>query len=122
MKTIIAGILAHTLAASALAAPLQADIGCRPAAAGAAYDCLIKLAQAGTRAPVTAAQFTVSADMPSMPMAHNIRPVTAVATGEPGVYRARLVLEMPGRWNVKLRISSPVQDLIGKMVEFPEPR
>ena len=62
------------------------------------------------------AKIVVGADMPSMPMAHNVRPVTATATGEPGVYRARIELEMYGEWALSLEVSGPTRDkLIHKM-------
>lgn len=102
---------------------LRADIACHKVAeadTGPLYDCVIKLIETRTRAPVSEAKFTVSADMPSMPMAHNFRPVIASAAGEPGIYRVRLALEMYGSWMIKLHISSPIQDQIGKKIEFME--
>lgn len=122
MKSTAIGALAYLLAGSALAAPLTADIECRPAGQGPVYDCLIRLADAKTRAPVPNAKFTVSADMPSMPMAHNLRPVPAAPGAQPGTYRVRLALEMHGAWTLKLRVSSPVQELVRKNMDFPDPR
>jgi hypothetical protein len=121
MKLTAIGALAYALAGSAFAEPLKADIECHSAGRGPVYDCMIRLADANTRAPVPNAKFTVSADMPSMPMAHNLRPVPAAASTEPGVYRVRLALEMYGAWTLRLRISSPVQDQIRKNMDFPEP-
>jgi hypothetical protein len=48
--------------------------------------------------------------MPSMPLAHSVRPVTATPGAAPGEYRFRLALEMRGEWAVKLRLSGPVRD------------
>ena len=118
----IVGTLGWTLAFSAFAGAINADIECRSAGSGPVYDCLIKLADLHTRAPVAGAKFTVSADMPSMPMAHNVKPVAAVPNGEPGAYRARLALEMPGTWNVKLRLSAPTQGQIVKKIDFFDAR
>jgi hypothetical protein len=56
--------------------------------------------------------------MPSMPMAHNLKPVKALPGKNPGEYRARLELEMHGEWAVKLRISGPVRDQIVKKMRF----
>ncbi|HSK42108.1 MAG TPA: FixH family protein [Arenibaculum sp.] len=118
MKRILAGALFLVLAAPAAAEPLEADIRCRPAGTGPVYDCAITLADPGTGSPVSDAQFTVGADMPSMPMAHNVRPVAAVPAGEPGTYHARLALEMHGTWTVKLLVSAPVQARIHRSLDF----
>lgn len=119
MRSIIVTVLVYALATPALAGALRADVDCRPAAdAGLVFDCTIRLADAQTREPVSDAEFTVGADMPSMPMAHNVRPVKAVPGDTPGVYRARLELEMYGTWMLKLRLSDPVQDQIHTKVEF----
>lgn len=104
--------------AAALATDWRADIDCRPAGDGPVFDCTIRLTDARTRTPISGAQFTVGADMPSMPMAHNIRPAPAVPTTEPGVYRAPLALDMYGTWTVKLVISRPVHDQIRKTIEL----
>ncbi|KVO57024.1 FixH family protein [Burkholderia stagnalis] len=110
-------VLATALPAAHAAAP-DARIACKPAGAAYAYDCAIDLADPRTRAPVDGARFTVTADMPSMPMAHNITPVDAAPDGQPGRYRARLALEMDGVWLVKLTFSVPVRDRVVRRVRF----
>ena len=50
------------------------------------YDCVIRLKRAGQ--PLTGADITVGADMPSMPMAHNVKPVKAKPGKAPGEYLA----------------------------------
>jgi len=130
-----AGVLLSCLAAATAAAaaePLAADIRCDPAGAGPVYagpvyagpvyDCVIALADPGTGAPVSGAQFTVRTDMPSMPMAHAMRPVAALPADRPGAYRVRLALEMYGTWTVKLRLSKPVHDQIDRRMDFFESR
>jgi len=107
--------------AAARSQSIQADVACRPAAEHLAYDCTIRLSQAGTGAPVKDAAFTVTADMASMPMAHNVRPVTGTAAGEPGIYRAQLHLEMGGTWTVNLQLSKPTRDRITRTIDFHEP-
>ena len=59
------------------------------------YDCMITLEGKTSGTPIAEAEFTVGADMPSMPGAHNIRPVPAEPHGTPGTYRARITLDMP---------------------------
>ena len=84
------------------------------------YDCIIKLSNARTSAPLEQATVTVGADMPSMPMAHNVRPVIAKATGTPGEYQARLALEMFGDWAVRLKIGGPCAISWCEMKSFNE--
>ncbi|RQP94663.1 hypothetical protein DF107_35120 [Burkholderia stagnalis] len=110
-------VLATALPAAHAAAP-DARIACKPAGAANAYDCAIDLADPHTRIPIDGALFTVTADMPSMPMAHNITPVDATPDGQPGRYRARLALEMDGVWLVKLTFSAPVRDRVVRRVRF----
>jgi hypothetical protein len=74
------------------------------------YDCVIHLIR--DNGPLEGAQVSVSADMPSMPMAHSVKPVKATPGKTAGEYRARLDLEMPGEWAVKLRLSGPVRDVL----------
>jgi hypothetical protein len=87
---------------------IEASMHCMPTGTDFVYDCMIKLTRGG--APLPGAQITVGADMPSMPMAHSVKPVNAKAGGTAGEYHARLRLEMHGEWAVKLRLSSPVRD------------
>lgn len=91
-----------------IAQKLDGKLECKYAGTDFVYDCTITLQRGGQ--PLSGAQVTVGADMPSMPMAHNIKPVKATPTGTPGEYRARLDLEMTGEWAVKLRIAGPVRD------------
>ena len=70
---------------------------------------------------MTGVEVTVGADMPSMPMAHNVKPVKAVPGSEPGTYRARIELEMHGDWAVKVDLAGPVRDRIVKSMRF-EPK
>ena len=74
------------------------------------YDCLIRISQGGK--PLSGAEVRVGADMPSMPMAHNVKPVKARPGKAPGEYRATLDLDMTGEWTVKLRLSGAVRDVL----------
>jgi hypothetical protein len=98
------------LPAPALAQRAQAELACRPTGTDYVYDCVIRLERAGQ--PLAGAEISVGADMPSMPMVHNVKPVKAKPGKAPGEYRARLDLEMQGEWAVKLRLSGPVRDQI----------
>jgi hypothetical protein len=107
------------LAAAPVAAAerLRADLACAPVAnAELDYDCTIKLSDAAGK-PVEGADLSVGADMPSMPLAHNVAPVKAKASA-PGIYEARLALEMHGVWAVKLRLGPPRNDQIVRRLRF----
>lgn len=108
-------ILACAPAVAAAQAP-KADLACKATGADFVYDCTIRLSRGGK--PLEGVQLTVGADMPSMPMAHNVKPVKATAAQAPGEYRAKLDLEMLGVWAVKLRLSGPVRDQLVLHYEF----
>jgi hypothetical protein len=110
------------LASPAFAQRLAADVECAPTKHDLVYDCRIALTDAASGKPVPGADFSVGADMPSMPMAHNVSPVKAQPAGEPGRYAARLELEMYGEWALKLTVRRPMRDVIVKKLEFREPR
>ena len=100
----------------AFAQRLQGELDCKPTRTDFIYDCIVNLARNGQ--PLSGAQITVGADMPSMPMAHNVKPVKAQAAQAPGEYRAKLDLEMLGVWAVKLRLAGPVRDQLILHYEF----
>jgi hypothetical protein len=102
----------------ALAQRAQAELACTPTKTDFVYDCTIRLARGGQ--PLPGAQITVGADMPSMPMAHNVKPVKARPGKAPGEYSASLDLEMLGEWAVKLRLAGPVKDQLVLLYEFDE--
>jgi hypothetical protein len=106
------------LAFSAHAQGIKADLDCRFTGTDFVYDCVIRLARAG--APLAGAEISIGADMPSMPMAHNLKPVKAKPGKKPGDYEARLDLEMAGEWAVKLRLSGPVRDQLVLHYEFDD--
>lgn len=58
-------------------------------------------------APLSGGKIVLSASMPSMPMAHSIRPVVAASIEKPGEYRGTLKLEMLGVWAIQADISKP---------------
>jgi hypothetical protein len=114
-----AALLTAAGAATALAADrAKATVDCKPAGDKFAYDCVIKLSNARSAAPIEKAELTVGADMPSMPMAHNVKPVLAKPTGRPGEYEARLQLEMFGNWAVRLKVEGALRDQVVVMKNF----
>ena len=102
----------------AVAQRAHGELACKPAKTDFIYDCTIKLARNGK--PLAGAQVTMGADMPSMPMAHNVKPVKAKPGRTPGEYEAKLDLEMLGEWAVKLRLAGPVKDQLILHYEFDE--
>jgi len=116
---VMAAIAICLLAGSALAQlRAKADVACRPAGVTLEYDCTIKLTNARTNEPLSGVTLTVGADMPSMPMMHNVRPVKAAPGADSGTYQARLVLEMHGDWAVQLNLSGPVRDRVVANIRF----
>src|SRR6266850_2568198 len=49
-----------------------------------------------------------------------MKPVRARPGKGPGEYLVRLDLDMPGEWDVKLRLSAPVRDQVVLRYEFDE--
>ena len=99
-----------------LAQTSQADLRCAPTGEDFVYECTLMLTRGGK--PLERAEVTVGADMPAMPMAHNVRPSKARPGTKPGEYRFRLDLEMLGEWAVKLRLGGPVRDQLILHYEF----
>ncbi len=88
-----------------------AEIDCEPTAESLVYSCTITVTGRKSAEPVLADTLTVKADMPSMPMAHNLRPVAAMpVTGEPGRYMAVLELEMHGEWALAVEVNGETAD------------
>jgi hypothetical protein len=121
MKRLL-GLAALAVAAGpAWAQRIAADVDCTPTPRDLVYDCRIALKDARTGQPVSGAEISVGADMPSMPMAHNVRPVKAKAGSVPGAYEVRIQLEMFGEWALRLNVRGPARDVIVKKLDFREP-
>jgi hypothetical protein len=100
---------------------MGAEVNCMRVGKSMAYDCVLVLLGKTSGQPIQGAAIVVGADMPSMPLAHNVKPVKAEPTGNPGEYKFRVELAMHGEWALKLRLSKPRQDLIvHKMMFKPE--
>ena len=118
MKIFAIAIALLLAALPAHAQRANGKIDCKATGKDFVYDCTIRLTQAGK--PLTGAKVTLGADMPSMPMAHNVRPSNAVPGSAPGEYHAKLDLEMLGEWAVKIRLDGPVKDLLILHYSFDE--
>lgn len=94
----------------------EAELRCKASGEDFVYDCSIMLRRGDQ--PLAGVEVTMSADMPSMPMAHSVRSARATPGTKPGEYKARLDLEMPGEWAIKLRLDGPVRDLLVLHYEF----
>jgi hypothetical protein len=116
MILLFAALLASPAAAQAVRA--KADVGCASAGKALLYDCTIRLTNARSGAALSGVTVTVGADMPSMPGAHNVRPVKAIEQAEKGTYKVQLELEMHGDWAVRLDLSGPLRDRVIAMLRF----
>ena len=123
-------MIRHSLAAAALLAAsfpaaaqerMGAEVSCTQVGTTMAYDCVLMLKGRNSGQPIQGAAILVGADMPSMPMAHNVKPVKAEPTGKPGEYKFRITLEMHGEWALKIRLAKPRQDLIVHKMMFAKP-
>ena len=122
MRIFIAGAtLSALLMASGAALAderVAADVSCTATAEKLTYDCMIMLKGRKSGDPVEGAGVVVKADMPSMPLAHNVRPVKAAAGSMPGHYTATLELEMLGEWALTLDVSGPTRDRVVTKLHF----
>jgi len=120
----IAVILASAVCLAPLALAQErmgAEVSCTQVGTTMAYDCVLMLKGRTSGQPIQGAAVVVGADMPSMPMAHNIKPVKAEPTGKAGEYKFRITLEMHGEWALKIRLAKPRQDLIVHKMMFAKP-
>jgi hypothetical protein len=121
MKRALALMLLGAAPTAALAQRLDAEVDCKPTKHDLVYDCRFVLKEAKTGKLVSGAELAVGADMPSMPMAHNVKPVKAAPSAAPGEYTARIELEMFGEWALKLDVRKPMRDRIVKKFDAREP-
>ena len=123
-RVLAAAAVMTCLPGTAGAAEIRAktDVACRPAADRLQYDCIVRLTNARTNEPLIGVTLMIGADMPSMPMMHNVRPVQATAGTELGTYQVRLELEMHGDWALQLNLSGPVRDRVVTIIRFDPDR
>ena len=89
----------------------SAQVECAATDVRLAYDCIITLTNKTTGHAIKDAEFTVSADMTSMPGAHAIKPVGVMNHGM-GMYHVQLVLEMYGEWALTMDFTQPNRDRV----------
>lgn len=107
---------------AAAARRVTAEVRCQGVGDGLTLDCQVQLRDRATQQPLSGATVVGSADMPSMPLAHRVQPVTATAVdGSPGLYRLALRVEMYGSWAVHLRVSGPVSDEVVHVQDVRKP-
>ena len=95
--------------ASAESGRPRVELKCVSIGTGPLLECLVKT-QHRDGSPLEGAHVTLGALMPSMPMAHTIKPARATPTGNAGEYKGTLELEMSGVWTVEVSFSTPVKD------------
>jgi YtkA-like protein len=101
-----------------LAQEPRAELRCKPTSTDYVYDCTIRLTR--EKKPLPVLGVTVGADMPSMPKAHEVKPVKAKPGRFPGTYEASLDLEMLGEWAVTLDLGGPVNGRLVLLYDFDE--
>ena len=113
----VAGALALILCSAHAAEKKSAKVECTPSEEKLVYDCMVMLSGKKSGDMIANAEFTVGADMPSMPMAHNVEPVAAHNAGN-GMYHVHITLEMYGEWALKLEFTKPHRDLVVTKLVF----
>jgi hypothetical protein len=93
------------------------DVSCAPAGSPLRQRCSVRLTDRRTGGAVPGATVTLHADMPSMPLAHGVRPVPARPGPGAGTYEGTLDLEMAGRWVVAVRVTGPVNDQVTHVLD-----
>ena len=96
----------------------DADVVCDETAVPLQYSCTIEVHERSSGRPLTDAKIVINADMPDMPMAHNVAPVIAMESETPGLYQATLLLEMRGSWVLRLSVSGPMRDIVVVKMDF----
>lgn len=87
----------------------RVELQCRSFGMGPLLECTVDL-QRRDGTPLDGARVTLGALMPSMPMAHSVKPVRAAPTGRPGQFRGTLELEMLGVWAVEVDVTGALRD------------
>lgn len=119
MLALAAGLMYPTVVTQAETSRPRAELKCVSFGTGPYLECLVKV-QRRDGTPWDGVQLKLGAFMPSMPMAHSIKPVKAISTGAPGEYKATLELEMSGVWTVEVEFSAPVRDKVARNLRIIE--
>ena len=84
MRLVIAGVVLLVVTSPAASQPTRAELVCAATATALVYDCTVRLSRGGQ--PLDGVEIVAGADMPSMPMTHNVRQVAAAPGPAPGEY------------------------------------
>ena len=117
---LIAGLLA-LVPAIALAAGERpmVKVECKPTEDKLVFHCTFEVMGKKSHEPIEGAAFKVNADMPTMPLAHNVRPIRPEpVAGTPGRYEGKIEVEMLGEWTIKMTFDEPVRDIVIEKVTF----
>ena len=98
----------------------RVDVACEPTNERLIYACTFHVVGRKSGEAIDDADFSVSADMPSMPMAHNVRPIAPERMAKPGAYHGKIHLEMMGEWALKMTFKKPVRDIVIEKMMFGE--
>lgn len=97
----------------------RVQVQCKSTDDNLVYHCIFKVTGKKSHEPIEGAAFKVNADMPTMPMAHNVRAIKPEPIkGKPGVYQGTLQLEMRGEWALKMTFKKPVRDIVVQKLMF----
>ncbi len=119
LLVLVAALLPALFPAAAQSRRPQVDLACEAHGMGPLLDCTVRLRASDGR-PLTGATVTLGATMPSMPMAHTVKPVRALPTAAPGEYRGQLTLEMSGAWAIEIDLAGPVRDRVVRVLMAEE--
>ena len=115
-----AGLLA-LVPAIALAAGERpmVKVECKPTEDKLVFHCTFEVMGKKSHEPIEGAAFKVNADMPTMPLAHNVRPIRPEpVAGTPGRYEGKIEVEMLGEWTIKMTFDEPVRDIVIEKLTF----
>ena len=101
---------------SLFAAPIKTETSCKKTDVRLQYYCLV-IVKKGVE-HINNAEVMVGADMPSMPMAHNVKPVKVDKSNKDGEYKFVIRLEMLGGWKFIYNFTKPERDKIFEKLDF----
>ena len=94
-------------------------VECAPTDEKLVFHCTFDVMGRKSHQPIEGAAFKVNADMPTMPLAHNVRPMRPEpVAGKAGTYEGKIELEMLGEWALKLTFDAPVRDIVIEKLTF----
>ena len=98
------------------AEPIKTETNCKKTDVRLQYDCLVLIKKGDDH--ISNVEVMVGADMPSMPMAHNVKPVKVHKSNKDGEYKFVIQLEMLGEWKFIYNFTKPERDKIFEKLNF----